>query len=133
MTRTAARDQLFAQGVDDLTELNALYESQDPQYCQQICQLGHQSIVNLMRGLLRLLGVRPPKTKDLSLLGETLSMALPGWHADCLELDILTNNALGQVVLGKPATEFEAEESYLICGKVAEELTNRLERLTDLM
>jgi hypothetical protein len=124
--KTDTFEATLTEGIETLTQLNHLYESSTD--TRQICLLGHEAMETLMHGVLQYYERPIPQSRDLTVLNDAMMMVLPGWRADILELDLLTNNALQARLGEEPVSTTLAEESYLICGHLAEKLTNRLEQ-----
>jgi HEPN domain-containing protein len=99
----------------------------NPNY-DAICFHAQQGVEKLMKGLLILRGVIPPKTHDLVQLSELLCPACPQWSWPVEELRSVSRAAVMFRYPGESATRQDAIEVLGLARQIRRALLKRIEQ-----
>ena len=113
-------------GADFATAGRELSAEERPNY-DAVCFHAQQCVEKLMKGLLILGRVIPPKSHDLPQLGELIAKAYPQWSWPIEELRFLTRAAVDFRYPGEAADRKEAQGALDIASRMREKLLSLLQ------
>jgi len=99
----------------------------NPNY-DAICFHSQQGVEKLMKGLLILRGIVPPKTHDLVHLDQVLSAACPDWSWPVEELRFVSRAAVAFRYPGESASREDAAEALDLARSIRRKLLLLLEK-----
>jgi HEPN domain-containing protein len=106
----------------DFNTAKRLLGLKDPDTYDTVCFLCQQSVEKLMKALLLSYGKPFPKTHNLEDLGRLLAEVKPHWQVNMDDLLFLTRGAVEFRYPGEEAYQEDAEESFIICQRLREEI-----------
>lgn len=105
--------------------------SADPPNYDAVCYHAQQCIEKLLKAILILRGVTPPKMHDLVVLDALVKQAVPEWNWPIGDLRLLSRAAVAFRYPGETADEGEAVASLRVAGPMRQRLLVLLGAITE--
>ena len=107
--------------ADYSTATRELQAAESPNF-DAVCFHAHQCVEKLMKALLILLGIVPPRTHDLAELDRLLAPVCTPWSWPVQELRFLTRASVGFRYPGESADREDATESLNLATRMRKRL-----------